>query len=111
MKYGRCWMLSELDRTSVNPVGEIKMNEVYLPFYEEKRDTKMRYKVLNRETVLLLLDEFKKSIQNQKIEETDSTSELLRKLYNESGVSTIDALKEGLLNLSYVELDLKNVEF
>jgi len=111
VKYGRCWMLSELDRTSVNPVGEIKMNEVYLPFYEEKRDTKMRYKVLNRETVLLLLDEFKKSIQNQKIEETDSTSELLRKLYNESGVSTIDALKEGLLNLSYVELDLKNVEF
>ena len=112
MKYDKCWMLSALDRTSVNPVGEIKLNEVYLPFYQEKRDTKkMRYKVLNRETVLLLLEEFKKSIQNQKIEETDSTSELLRKLYNESGVSTIDALKEGLLNLSYVELDLENVEF
>lgn len=111
MKYDRCWILSELNRTSVNPAGEIKLNEVYLPFYQEKRDTKMRYKVLNRETVLLLLDEFKKSIQNQKIEETDSTSELLRKLYNESGISTIDALKEGLLNLSYVELDLENVEF
>lgn len=112
MKYVRCWILSELDRTSVNPLGEIKLNEVYLPFYREKRDTKkMRYKVLNRETVLLLLEEFKKSIQNQKIEETDSTSELLRKLYNESGISTIDALKEGLLNLSYVELDLENVEF
>ena len=71
----------------------------------------MRYKVLNRDTVLLLLDEFKKSIQNQKIEESDAISELLRKLYNESGVSTIDALKEGLSNLSYVELDLENVEF
>lgn len=116
MKYDRCWILSKLNRpsadlrTSVDPVGEIKMNEVYLPFYKERR-SRMRYKVLNRETVLLLLDEFKKSIQNQKIEETDSTSELLRKLYNESGISTIDALKEGLLNLSYVELDLENVEF
>lgn len=88
MKYDRCWILSELDRTSVNPVGEIKLNEVYLSFYKERR-TRMKYKVLNRESVLQFLDEFKKCIPNQKIEEKDSTSELLRKLYNESGVSTM----------------------
>ncbi len=71
----------------------------------------MRYKVLNRESVLLVLEEFKKSIQNQKVEESDTTSKLLRKLYNESGISAIDALKEGLSSLSYIELDLENVEF
>ena len=42
MKYERCWILSKLNRpsadlrSSVDLVGEIKMNEVYLPFYKEK---------------------------------------------------------------------------
>jgi len=62
----------------------------------------MKHKILDRDSVLKVLDGCKETIESTYVED----EEFLSKIYGQIGCNTIDIIKTGLEKLTYLEVDL-----
>lgn len=68
----------------------------------------MKHNILDRDSVLRVLDQFKEDIENSKIENKENVNEILIEFYTKSAVSTIETIKECLSLLTYMSVDLNS---